>query len=139
MVSCVCTGYYLQTTSRSQLGKVKTDCEAARAILKVLKEHNVILGKVDSSTLFLLHCRSFQQMWAILLLPRDALLGKLSETKTLVRLFVIGKFCWLVCARVYLVSVLIITPVYHTCHFVVHQVAWNLDKTVNDVSFYTFV
>ena len=99
-----------------------------------------ILRKVDSSTLFLLHCRSFQQMWAILLLPRDALLGKLSETKSLVRLFVFGKFCWLVCARVYLVSVLIITPVYYTInHSVAHTLSWMV-KTVNDsVPVYTFV
>ena len=32
---CACAGYYLQTTSRSQLGRVKSGCEVARVILKV--------------------------------------------------------------------------------------------------------
>ena len=120
----VCTGYYLQTTSRSQLGRVKRDCEVAQAILKVLKEH--IPGKVEGDTLFFVTLQKFPADVGNPFVTkgcsfREALRNKESGA------FVIGKFCWLACARGFLVSVLIFTVVYHTILCIMHtqQVAWN--------------
>ena len=134
----MCTGYYLQTTSRSQLGRVKRDCEVARAILKVLKEH--IPGKVEGNTLFFVTLQKFPADVGSPFVTkgcsfREALRNKESGA------FVIGKFCWLACARVFLVSVLIFTVVYHTILCITHN-KWpgtKMDKTVNDVYFYMFV